>query len=121
MSQQVRPAYRKPASCGGPERPIARLARYARNFIKARGRHPHTQAGYTEEALTLTKQTRRRLANGEETIYVCSAAKYGLRRHRLFRVRGSWPLYKCASAYSASADLGTPCSLMLPPNAKSLN
>jgi len=68
MTQQVKPAYRKPAKPKGSIKTDRLIRTIRAYFIEARGHNmPHQQAGYMRAILSLSTLTRN-LANWEETI-----------------------------------------------------
>jgi hypothetical protein len=69
MTQQVRPAYRKPGFPDGNDYAAVAIRTIRANFIKARWQAIHRkQAGYTDAILSLS-DPKRGLAKREETIY----------------------------------------------------
>jgi hypothetical protein len=69
MTQQVRPAYRKPGFADGSDYAAMSIRTIRANLIKARWQASHRkQAGYTDAILSLSDPNRG-LAKREETIY----------------------------------------------------
>ena len=69
MTQQVRPAYRKPGLAEGSNYAALPIRTIRANLIKARWQAIHRkQAGYTDAILSLS-DPKRGLAKWEETIY----------------------------------------------------
>jgi hypothetical protein len=69
MTQQVKPAYRKPGFSEGSNDAALAIRTIRANLIKARWQSIHRkQAGYTDAILSLS-DPKRGLAKWEETIY----------------------------------------------------
>jgi hypothetical protein len=69
MTQQVKPAYRKPGFSEGSNDAALAIRTIRANLIKARWQAIHRkQAGYTDAILSLS-DPKRGLAKWEETIY----------------------------------------------------